>query len=1371
WSIGFGSDSVRVTGSIAGAAADVDIGYWKIGFDGNILSQTTYSTSLDDWTFGLAVDTATGRAYVAGAVQYASAGQPDPHDPNVAGNNFEQALWIFDANSQLVGAPKKYRRGGGFDAATDAVLDGSGNVWAVGGSSSAGKIDLALWKYDSNGNLTSGYPKVSTGAFQVALPVPAMDFSKISSKLWVTAMVKNDFGNLDLMLSRYDLNGAQELVKYWHGAQSTDDKPYELAAGDNQVAVLGTVGTSQNQIALWKYDTSGNLQTVQAVGGKTYMPAEHWELGVALTSVDTWLAVWDSTAALRFTEGATISGVEGLEGAASTAPVITGKIWTGSVSSSAANASNWQGGQVPTFGDVVRFDATAGAKSCFWDLQNTFISTLTLAGGFTGSVTLGEDLFMSGDLRQEPGTSLNVSNRSVGVGGNFIWTGGNFNASGSTVIFAGSAPQTYSASSVLAFNDLAVANNSITFLSGLRANNFLVAAAGANLFFNAGSTLTVSNNIFTGSPGAASKTRLRSTQDGSRWFLNFDGSGIQGIYNTDVKDSYASGARMNALSDGSNVDSGNNVNWDFGVGGGTGAVSGLEILLPGEYYLIGLGKSGIPISQTLGLPFAVTVKAVDSSSNVVAGASTVIGWGASDPAAFLPSYNSLQFGTRIEFITLQSTGIHTLTVSAPFDVLIPGARSSTFTVSVQDIQVYVSSANLAPSAIDQGANRGFLKLGLWTSTGYASWIGLGLSLTGTQTPGDVLGAKIHGDADFNGQFDPNVDFALTDETFFSGDVTTATFFSSGFDATAATGQLIGPATRYFFIALHVANAATVGNTLGLKISTPDNFLLAGGNMASQNIYPVESALATIRSFGGGAGDNEAPQFFPNTFLFTDSQFNYLVAGSTTDTTEPGVSVALRDTGSGLRNSSSELTPFSQTLALWHMKEGAGSISQDSSGRGVQLNLINNPSWSVSQFGFGQALSFGSNNPYAVSAAKLPLRASATGQAFTVEMWFLTDQGKGVLFQLADSSSPGKAAQFDSAVGWNTFGELQFTVTTSSNVRQYAKSSIGFQDNLWHYLVASLGSDGMKLYVDGQLAGENAQATSSNALLYSSNPFVFLGAANRIDGTNFNDQYFASNFASSGFIPRSIDEVRISSQVLSADEIASNFRGTALKFSRDGGASWKYRVHEMYSTGFTGTTEVSTITAYRLPLAPGTANRVAFLARDVAGNLGVSPEFQIPVKVLVDTTAPAAVGLTAAPGNLAGEVKLSWNSPGDDGFLRNFSGRYLIHYAPGTGVIGSTASAQVFISTSNASPNMPETRTLAGLTPGSTYTFTLWSQDLSGNFSNPSIAAARSPDANVALAASKLVVVAPGEVFVSGAGKSGLPANQSVGTPFKVTVYA
>jgi hypothetical protein len=125
-----------------------------------------------------------------------------------------------------------------------------------------------------------------------------------------------------------------------------------------------------------------------------------------------------------------------------------------------------------------------------------------------------------------------------------------------------------------------------------------------------------------------------------------------------------------------------------------GQISKLQVLLPGESTTPGIspGKKGTVNDILAGSSINVRVNAVDAFWNVITNSSDVVHFVSSDPLAGLPPDSPLNMGTRQVVITLNSTGLQT--VSA-FDLTSPQVSPATST------QIRVNPGNLDHFVFDQ----------------------------------------------------------------------------------------------------------------------------------------------------------------------------------------------------------------------------------------------------------------------------------------------------------------------------------------------------------------------------------------------------------------------------------------------------------------------------------------------------------------------------------------------------------------------------------------------------------------------------------------------------------------------------------------------
>jgi len=178
------------------------------------------------------------------------------------------------------------------------------------------------------------------------------------------------------------------------------------------------------------------------------------------------------------------------------------------------------------------------------------------------------------------------------------------------------------------------------------------------------------------------------------------------------------------------------------------------------------------------------------------------------------------------------------------------------------------------------------------------------------------------------------------------------------------------------------------------------------------------------------------------------------------------------------------------VGVWLLDEDEGKIAADSSAEGNNGELIGNPAWVDGKF--GSALEFGSNK-YVNCGDDKSLSLTKT---ITIQAWVAFEgspssaiiiskyglSGSGLSYMLVingDGGAPAKASLY--LGGWRHFG-------TQIN------------DGDWHHLAATVSSEGIDLYVDGELDVHYGGVGS----ISTSNSTVTIGAPNSNNwGSAFN----------------------------------------------------------------------------------------------------------------------------------------------------------------------------------------------------------------------------------------------------------------------------
>jgi hypothetical protein len=97
------------------------------------------------------------------------------------------------------------------------------------------------------------------------------------------------------------------------------------------------------------------------------------------------------------------------------------------------------------------------------------------------------------------------------------------------------------------------------------------------------------------------------------------------------------------------------------------------------------------------------------------------------------------------------------------------------------------------------------------------------------------------------------------------------------------------------------------------------------------------------------------------------------------------------------------------------------------------------------------------------------------ESYEIKLWFKTESPEGGVMIGANETQDGDSGVGDRRIYLNSSGQIYFGVFTS-DVRTVS-SSDSYNDGKWHRVVASQSSDGMRLYVDGELVGSNSVSES------------------------------------------------------------------------------------------------------------------------------------------------------------------------------------------------------------------------------------------------------------------------------------------------------
>ncbi len=207
---------------------------------------------------------------------------------------------------------------------------------------------------------------------------------------------------------------------------------------------------------------------------------------------------------------------------------------------------------------------------------------------------------------------------------------------------------------------------------------------------------------------------------------------------------------------------------------------------------------------------------------------------------------------------------------------------------------------------------------------------------------------------------------------------------------------------------------------------------------------------------------------------------------------------------------------------WRLDDSTGTGATDVSG----LNANGTYLGTVTKGSTG-ALT-GTANPAATFAGgRVYSQRSYTGpQVYSVEAWFQTTTTTGGKIIGFGNQPVTDSTSYDRQIYMDNQGRIWFGVNNGS--ARTLNSSASYNNGAWHHAVASLGSNGMNLYVDGVRVGSRSDVTSGQ---------YFQGYW-RVGGDNLNNW---TGKPTSNYFNGTIDEVAVYPSVLAPTAVTQHYQ--------------------------------------------------------------------------------------------------------------------------------------------------------------------------------------------------------------------------------------
>ena len=225
------------------------------------------------------------------------------------------------------------------------------------------------------------------------------------------------------------------------------------------------------------------------------------------------------------------------------------------------------------------------------------------------------------------------------------------------------------------------------------------------------------------------------------------------------------------------------------------------------------------------------------------------------------------------------------------------------------------------------------------------------------------------------------------------------------------------------------------------------------------------------------------------------------------------------------------SPGPGIVGLWHLDEGSGNITADSSGNGNDGTLLPTglePTWVSGMF--GNALSFDGTDDY----LQVPSSSSLNPATITVEAWFkatdITGQTYPPIVKKADANA-GYALEI-----YHGDSKLRFWVYIDSVGWKSSPASGAISLDTWYHAVGTYDGSYVRLYINGS---EVTSGTAQSGTIKAATNPLNIGR----DPSN-----------TSRLFNGTIDEVRIWDEARTAAQIAQDYRDPVVTTSLSGPSS-------------------------------------------------------------------------------------------------------------------------------------------------------------------------------------------------------------------------
>jgi PKD repeat protein len=228
-------------------------------------------------------------------------------------------------------------------------------------------------------------------------------------------------------------------------------------------------------------------------------------------------------------------------------------------------------------------------------------------------------------------------------------------------------------------------------------------------------------------------------------------------------------------------------------------------------------------------------------------------------------------------------------------------------------------------------------------------------------------------------------------------------------------------------------------------------------------------------------------------------------------------------GTGTLSSYANAVMASGASYYWRLGERSGTTAVDSASANdatTGTNITKGVAGAI--LGDSDTAYRTTNSSYARAVAGTREQGRIT---FSLEAWFSSTSNGPIMNFGSNVSSTGTSSTRDRALYLDNAGRMQFAVYPG--VARSVRSPLAYNDGQWHHAVATLGEDGMQLYVDGELVASRTDTTTARNFVgywrMGDNMTIFPNAP--------------TNTAFNGYL----DELAVYPQVLSPEAVEAHYQ--------------------------------------------------------------------------------------------------------------------------------------------------------------------------------------------------------------------------------------